>query len=124
MDDANKAFLKACVDMARRTGAREWQLRYQDDDNPVVWIAVAKWTLDGEDIWECAAGMTPPRAAFKLLEQLIDGGMCRVCGRPTGLLEMDEPPPGTAGSTGVCWYAYSASRERFLTGCESRLAAV
>ena len=33
----------AAIDVISRTGVREFQLRYHDDEEPVIWIAVGTW---------------------------------------------------------------------------------
>jgi hypothetical protein len=51
--------IAAAIDMLRRTGLRSFQIRYQDDEQPTVWIAVGVW---GDDLWECAAASSPAQA--------------------------------------------------------------
>lgn len=84
--------INAVVDMIRRTGAAETQLRCCDQQQPEVWIAVVKHRVgpDGRprphgpiNSWETAAGHDPLEAMLRLCEQLIDGGTCAHCAKPT-----------------------------------------
>lgn len=107
----NPVFL-AAVDLVRRTGASSFGVRYQDDDDPVVWIAVAEY----EGGWDAGAGRDPFQAVMRLLDQLIDGGCCTHCGRPTGVT------PDFEGAMPldklVCWYRYDPELKTFRRGCE------
>lgn len=117
---------KAAVDMVRRTGARDFQLRYQDDDEPVVWMAVAHHVLDPEnrplpaplggfDQWTVGAGFQPEVAATRLCEELIDGGICTHCGKPS----VFEPGFGRAWlEEHVCWTQYDPELAVYRRGCE------
>jgi hypothetical protein len=102
----------AAVDLIGRTGAGSFQLRYSDDEEPVVWMAVAQ---HGEH-YEAAASTHPVRAVLRLAELLIDGGMCTHCGRPAGLEpdDIDAMPLDAL----VCWYQYDPELHTFRRGCE------
>jgi hypothetical protein len=105
--------LVAAVQMIQRTGARSFQIRYSDDEQPVVWMAVAEY---GDGAWDAAAAREPLRAVLRLCETLIDGGTCKHCGRPTGFTEEyagDMPLDGV-----VCWYRYDPELAMFRRGCE------
>lgn len=105
----------ACVELIGRTGAQDFQLRYSDDLEPTVWIAVAQWHRAGESYHLCAAGMNPLEAAFALCEQAIDGGECQHCHKASGVaLGFDAMP--LKGS--VCWYQYDPEMVTFRRGCE------
>lgn len=118
--------LLAAVDMARRTGALEFSLRYQDDEQPTVWIALARHRIDlngrpvpedgkGLDHWECAAGLTATRAVLRLCETLIDGGECAHCHRPAGFSEdIDAMPMDDM----LCWTQWDPELQTFRRGCE------
>lgn len=98
------------VDMLGRTGAAEFQIRYCDEDSPVIWMAAARWG----DVWETAAAMNPVSAVFRLCDQVIDGGTCQHCKRPTGFApDLDAMPLDTL----VCWYQYDPSTKAFARGC-------
>jgi hypothetical protein len=105
--------LLAAIDFIRRTGARSVQVRYSDDEEPVVWFVVA--SFDG-DRHEVDASLHPTRAALRLCERLADGGQCRHCGRPTGLEpdSLDTMPLDEL----VCWYQYDPELATFRRGCE------
>lgn len=102
----------ACADLVRRTGASAFQIRYSDDEQPVVWMAVAEYPGQKREV---AAGFTPVKAMFRLLEALVDGGQCKHCSRPTGVSEDFTTMP--AGDL-VCWYQYDPELKTFRRGCE------
>lgn len=103
--------LVACVDMLGRAGAQATQIRFADDEQPTVWFLVAQFP-DGR--WDAAAGQDPLHAAGRLLEQLVDGGSCKHCGRPTGFsLDTDSMPMDEL----VCWYQYDPSTKAIVKGC-------
>lgn len=104
----------ATVELIRRTGASSFQVRYSDDEEPVVWLAVANF--QSPEAWEVGAGQTPLRAIWRLAETLLDGGQCRHCERPTavtddwtGRMPLDEL---------VCWYRYDPELKTYRRSCE------
>jgi len=102
--------LPAAVAMLGRTGAAEYQTRYCDEQKPTVWIAAARWGKH----WEAAAAMDPVTATFRLCDQVIDGGMCKHCNRPTGFSpDLDPLPLGEH----VCWYQWDPELATFRRGC-------
>lgn len=112
MSDAKDPRLVAAIDLIGRSGAESFEMRYSDDNEPVAWIALARW---GEQ-HECAAAMSPMRAALRLLETVLDGGGCAHCGKPSGVWEhWDTTPPL---HTHVCWQVYDPETEKFRRSCE------
>ena len=109
-DDAR---LTAAVSLIGRTGADTFSIRYSDDEQPVIWLAVAGYP---EDRWETDAALTPLRAVLRLAERLVDGGQCRHCKRPAGLDpdSLDTMPMDNL----VCWYQYDPELRTFRRGCE------
>lgn len=116
----------AALDLVRRTGATEVQIRYQDDEQPVVWLAVARHKMlagrpvrdthpDGELYWSAAAGMAPYAAVMALCETLVDGGTCIHCHRPTGFTEDYQSMPL---ADHFCWYQYDPELKKFRRSCE------
>lgn len=105
--------LVAAVDLIGRTGAKEAQVRWSDDEEPTVWFVVAKYA-DGTA--EAAAGMNPLVAAIRLVEQLVDGGACAHCGRPSAVSTdwQHEQPLDDV----FCWYVYDPETEKFRRSCE------
>jgi hypothetical protein len=117
--------LMAAVDMARRTGAREVQIRYSDDEQPVVWMVVAGYSTRGDGVprptgkvnrFRVGAGLSPLEAAMALLNDAVDGAICTHCGRPTGItgdfegkMPLDEY---------ICWYRYDPELKTFRRDCE------
>jgi hypothetical protein len=111
--------MTAAIDLIGRTGATSWQLRYSDDEEPVVWMAVASYDRHGAVHYEAAAALAPAAAVFRLCAQLMDGGQCTHCRRPSGFSEdLDDLPAGDL----VCWYQWDPERATFRRGCESDAA--
>lgn len=103
--------LLAAVELIGRTGAEQFQLRYCEEEQPVVWVAAAQW----QGHWEVGASTNPVRAVFRLCDQVIDGGLCTHCHKPTGFATDfgDMPLPQA-----VCWYQWDPELETFRRGCE------
>lgn len=117
----------ACVDLIGRTGAKNFLIRFDEpdepDEGPTVWIAMACYERVSPlkhktktTVWEVGAGMTPPTAAMRLCDQLIDGGQCTHCHRPTGVSENWETR--MPADSMICWYVYDPERKTFRRGCE------
>jgi hypothetical protein len=102
--------LAAAVSLIGHTGATGFQMRYCDEERPVVWIALAQFEKD----WECASAMNPLRAVFRLCDELFDGGTCTHCKRPTGFEPSIDPMPM---SEIVCWYQWDPELKTFRRGC-------
>lgn len=103
----------AAIDLIRRTGMMQFQVRQSDDPAPTVWVAVAIY--EPATKWETATGHTPLEAVFRLCSQLLDGGTCTHCSRATGFTEdMDEMPVDHL----VCWYQWDPELSTFRRGCE------
>jgi hypothetical protein len=102
--------LPAAVELLGRTGADEIQIRYCDEERPVIWMAAGRWGKK----WETAAAMNGVLAVFRLCDEVIDGGQCAHCQRPTGFSpDLDAMPL----STFLCWYQYDPATKRFGRGC-------
>jgi hypothetical protein len=105
-----EALLLAAVDLLGRTGASEFQIRYCEEEQPVIWMAAAKW--DGQ--WQAAAAMQPVLAVLRLCDEVIDGGTCQHCQRPTGITaDLDAMPLDRL----FCWYQYDPELKTFRRGC-------
>jgi hypothetical protein len=113
LSDKGKHIFQAAVDLVGRTGAKEFQARWQDDEKPTVFMAVGKW---GDNTYEVGAGMDPVTAVLRLLDQIIDGGICTHCFKPTGVSDDFERtmPLGDM----FCWYQYDPELKKFRRGCE------
>lgn len=96
-------FLPA-VDMLRRTGVRAFQVRWSDDEEPIVWFCVGQYSIgeggkpqgEGElNHWESASGHDPMEALLRLIERVMDGGVCVHCHRPAMFVATldDSPSP-------------------------------
>jgi hypothetical protein len=101
----------AAIDLVGRTGASEFQFRFSNDEPPTVWMAIAKW----DKTWDVGAGIDPAIAIFRLLDQVIDGGTCTHCERPTGFEESTDPMPLDEF---VCWYQWDPELKVFRRGCD------
>lgn len=104
--------IAAAADLVGRTGAKTFQIRFADDESPVVWIAVAGFP---GGIHEVGAALNPEKAALRLLEVLVDGGTCQHCGQPTGVSDDHRSTPPI---TQVCWYEYDPELRSYRRGCE------
>lgn len=116
MDGPDDPRFTAAVALIGRTGAESVQIRCSDEEPPAVWVALAAYQRGRRTVHEVAAALNPVRAALRLAEQLVDGGMCTHCRRPAGLdpdsiekMPLDEF---------VCWYQYDPELRTFRRGCE------
>lgn len=117
--------LVAGVELLRRTGALQIQLRYSDDEDPVIWMAAAMWSIGGDGKprptggrpgWAAGAGMEPVDAVLALCDKVLDGGYCTHCERPTGVtLHWSTTMPLAEV---ICWYVYDPETQRFRRSCE------
>jgi len=106
----------AGVELVGRTGAREFQIRYQDDEEPTVWIAVAKHTMRGRTHWMVGASPGPLGALFDLLDKLMDGGECQHCGRMSAVSHDYTDP--TIFDEAICWYVFDPENRTYRRACE------
>lgn len=111
---ADPRFL-ACVELMPRTGAKSFQIRFSDDEEPTVWIAVGEWQTADGPVFEAAASLSPTQAVFRLLEAVLDGGKCAHCLRPSGITwDFDTMPMNKQ----VCWWQWDPEINKFRRGCE------
>lgn len=104
---------QAALDFIGHTGALTVDVRYSDDQEPIVWFLVAEYP---EGRYEVAASLDPERAALRLCERLADGRMCAHCGRPTGFdPNWEQEMPFSAH---ICWYQWDPELEKFRRSCE------
>jgi hypothetical protein len=115
LDDEGRRRLVGLTEMLGRTGAASAQFRFSDDEQPVVWMAVA---LYPGGRWEVAAGHGPIEAGERLCEQVVDGGVCTHCQRPT----MFDPDPAGASPIDVvvCAYRWDPELATYRRSCEGR----
>lgn len=114
--------LVAGVKLLERTGARSFELRFTEQE-PTAWVAVGTWRMNrngfpvptgGKAHHECAAAMDPVEAVLRLCAQILDGGHCAHCRKPSSFL----PDPGDLAPGLVCSYAWDPELETFRRGCE------
>lgn len=111
--DADDPLLVAAIDMIGKSGGKSFQIRYDEEQDPTVWVAVAELRSGA---WECAGGKTPAQAAVRLLAEMFDGGQCAHCGRAAGVTEdwrSDMPLADV-----VCWWIFDPETGRFRRSCE------
>lgn len=108
----------AGVELLRRCGMESFQLRYSDDERPIVWIAVAilhERITGRTGVSEAAAALHPETATMRLCAQLVDGGTCSHCGKPTGF---EVTPDAMPLQRTICWYQWDPELKTFRRGCE------
>jgi len=77
------------VDMVRRTGSIAFQIRYSDDEEPTVWVAVATHNISadgmpapremgGEIQHTAAGGLTPLSAVLRLCDLSSTAASARI----------------------------------------------
>jgi hypothetical protein len=102
----------AVLELLKKTGADGFQIRYDEEQDPIVWVAVATYKTG----YQCDAGFTPLSAVMRLAERLGDGGTCAHCGKPTGLSwDWDQEHPAAEH---ICWFIYDPETQRFRRSCE------
>jgi hypothetical protein len=112
--------MAAGVAMLGRTGAQTFRVGYsaEDDGDPVVWYAVAQWVGNRA---EAAGALDPVTAVMRLCEQVIDGGMCAHCHRPT-IFDPEGPLPPNPMDDALaamgCVYAWDPELRTFRRSCE------
>jgi hypothetical protein len=131
--DPDDPRMAAGIAMLGRSGAMSFQLRYDEEQDPIVWVACAEWatrrlapadpSIEGS-VHEAAAAMTPLRAVLRLCERVIDGGVCTHCARPTAF--EDDFTRSTDGPLErlFCWYVFDPELKTFRRGCEGDVPRV
>lgn len=114
MTPDEEAKLVAGTALIGRTGAQDVQIRFCEEEKPVVWMAVAAYK-GGR--WDVAAGADPVSAILRLCERLIDGGKCNHCKRMT-VFDEDFTDVGGPFDGGLCWYQWDPELKTFRRGCE------
>lgn len=109
--------LLEAVKVIGHTGATQFAVRWSDgdnDDDPIVWIALSSHERDGGPYWSTAAAFSPEMAAYRLAEKLVDGGLCVHCARPSAMtLEIQEQPMEQL----ICWLQWDPELSVFRRGC-------
>ena len=114
----------AAIDLIRRNGAREIQLRYDEEQKPIVWVATAGFSIiDGKisgrgkvNAHQAGGGLDPLTAIFALCRACLDRrGQCVHCGRNTMFDENFESQPLALF---YCWYQWDPELKMFRRGCE------
>lgn len=101
----------AGVDLLGRTGADEFFNRTEKTFLPVAWILTVRWG----DRWETTSGHTAEQAMFRMLQEVVDGGMCLHCNLPTAVVRDFEDD---LDRDHVCWYQFDPELKKFRRSCE------
>lgn len=108
----------ACIDLVGRTGADGCDVRWSDDEEPTIWMVVARYRNGAE----VGAGLDPLTAAIRLLETMIDGvGKCAHCGHVSAVSfdwRQEQPQPLAKYGEKVCWWVYDPETKKFRRSCE------
>lgn len=114
----------AAVDLVRRTGARKIQIRYDKEQDPIVWVAVAEFSIiDGQlsntgeiNAHQAGGGLDPLSAIFALCRACLDRkGTCILCGRNT---MFDETFAAHPLEEFYCWRQWDPEMKVFRRSCE------
>lgn len=106
----------AAVKQIAHTGAKSFQIRYCEEEVPIVWIAVAEYELGDQTAYKLGVALTPDQSILNLLDDVMDGGLCMHCHRPVGVdTEHSEEMPL---SDVICWYQYDPELKKFRRSCE------
>jgi hypothetical protein len=104
---------------------RQFQIRYSDDEQPIIWMCVAKYYIGGAGLpvskggkpaFAVGAGSDPLTAMMKLLDEVVDGAECAHCHKPTGVT--DHWTSTMPMATAICWWQYDPETKTFRRGCE------
>lgn len=115
--------LTAVVVRIGHTGAQDVQVRFwpapeDEDPGPVIWTMVAIYDEAGR-VFEAASGASPALAAWRLAEQLLDGGICLSCDRSVSLtLPGQEEMSPVFHALDVCQYRFVPASKEIIRGCE------
>lgn len=104
---SEEKLLVASVDIIGRTGAKNFEVGYLDDDQPDSWYAQAGY--HGSKIIS-ANHSGPVEAADALARKLVNGGKCTHCGKTVRL------PNGTAFNKKYCYY-FLVGGVKWTRGC-------
>jgi hypothetical protein len=136
--DLDPRFLAGTA-MIGRLGAQDFALRWLDaeEGNPHVWVAQCTFPpgrpamLNGvlgettRPYVEVAASIGDPTiAVLRLCAQLVDGGTCTHCARPTVFVETHDDYDITAGGMApgaegaFCLYQWDPELDTFRRSCE------
>lgn len=84
MADIDQDAITACADLVGRTGAKEFQIGYLNDEPPHKWYAHAQWKGARIGVEDHAG---PVEAADALCRRLLTGAKCTGCG---GLVALSD----------------------------------
>lgn len=98
----------ATIDLIGRAGAVNVQIRFCEEEQPMVCMIVAEFRAHHQT----GIGLTPVEAVFDLAHKLVEGAVCVHCYRPARF------DPNGDMSTGVfCLYRWLPLYNGFRRGC-------
>jgi len=135
-DQTVSVAIGAATELVLRTGADSVEIRMSEPieehldveghDCPYVFLAVACYAAraartgypvkPGKQVIQAGAGQHPLLALHSLLDILIDGGVCKSCGRPTAVLHDPDEEAGLLLLT-CCIWRYSPADAAYLRDC-------
>ena len=104
----------AALALVGRTGASSFQIRTSSGEDPEVWVAVAIY----ETAAEAAAALDPEQAVLRLAAQVIDGGLCAHCAKPTIFHADLQDQTRLEDALGFCVYQFDPELAVYRRGCE------
>ena len=114
--ESDDDIIRACVDCIAHTGAASFSLHHSDpDEGTVVWTAVAEYHHETRPpVMACGAAAHPIQAVLRLVEEVLDGGQCQHCMRPSAFsTDLSSMPLDKF----LCWYAYDPELKTIRRGC-------
>ena len=107
--------MTAGIALLGRTGAKDVQIRYSDDEFPTVWFIVTRYERSRNNYYDTASAMDPTTAVMRMCERMIDGGQCNHCHLPTIFIpDSDDQLLKQMG----CVYAWDPELKTFRRSCE------
>lgn len=114
----------AAIKFLERLGAREFQMRFDDEQRPIVWVAISGYSIiNGKpatrgkiNAHQTGCGMDPLTAMFNLMTNSLNfRGLCNHCGRNT---MFDESFGEVPMADVYCWYQWDPELKLYRRGCE------
>jgi len=102
----------ATIDLLTRIGAIDVQIRYCEEQQPLIWMVVAEFKVEDDPVYRVGAGLDPVQAAFGLADELISGWFCAHCHRPSAF----QPYAGMPDSI-YCLYQWQPELGAFERAC-------
>jgi hypothetical protein len=144
--EINHPAFRAGLNLLARTGAGGFQLRCSQDDDPMVWVTLARYrnpqynnlyVLPGsassssngteaqEFFFEAACGFTPMQAVMRLCDQILIGSSCAHCQKMVifqtyNTVDVTLPPKMARADPESCVLAWDDASQQFQPECRRR----